>query len=301
MLDYGISSQAVIDLFSKPTRGIFYVLDEETIMPRNSDKIFTQKLQNNNRNNPKFSKSTEGSFQITHYAGTVEYNTSMWLEINKDYYEDDIVLTVMKSEITTLSKLFVQYGLNGIPSYLSDKGKPDSRSLGCQFVTVCRSFRDQFYHVLSTLKDTHPHFIRCIIPNHKQEPLKIDDAIVLDQLRCNSIFESTKIYQLGYPNSLKYTTFLRRYYLLAEHVSRSAPYACAATKSILETLIKDGVVDATKCQYGLTKIFFRVGELPKIEEARERKIVQLIIVIKACARGYIARKYLKCISCIKSL
>jgi len=50
----------------------------------------------------------------------------------------------------------------------------------------------------------------------------------------------------------------------------------AATKAILEVLIKDGVVDAAKCQYGITKIFLRA----KIEEARE-KIGTLIPVIQA--------------------
>jgi len=64
---------------------------------------------------------------------------------------------------------------------------------------------------------------------------------------------------------------------------------CEPTKAILEVLIKDGVVDAAKCQYGLTKIFLRVGELPKIEEARE-KIGTLIPVIQACAQ--VAKKEL---------
>jgi len=39
------------------------------------------------------------------------------------------------------------------------------------------------------------------------------------------------------------------------------------------------------------KIFFRVGELAKIEEACERKIGALIPVVQACARGYIVRKF----------
>jgi len=46
--------------------------------------------------------------------------------------------------------------------------------------------------------------------------------------------------------------------MLAEHVPLKA-----TTKAILDLLIKEGVVDVSKLQYGLTKFFFCVGELAK--------------------------------------
>ncbi len=49
------------------------------------------------------------------------------------------------------------------------------------------------------------------------------------------------------------------------------------------------MIDPAKVQYGLTKVFFRVGELAKIEEAREKKIGELIPIVQALARGYVGR------------
>lgn len=39
----------------------------------------------------------------------------------------------------------------------------------------------------------------------------------------------------------------------------------------------------------MTKVFFRVGELAKIEEAREKRIGELIPIVQALWRGYIGR------------
>jgi myosin heavy subunit len=298
MLDFGIDSQATIDLIAKKTKsGILYVLDEESVFPKATDKSFTEKLQKQYEGkHPKFGKpplSNELTFQIAHYAGTVEYNTQNWLEKNRDPLQHDLEQTIKSSEIPSLSKLFMQFALNEAdPTSNTGTGKQSSRTgKSASFITVASQYRDQLNDLLDTLGATYPHFIRCIIPNHKQEALKIDDAVVLDQLRCNGVLEGIKISRMGYPNRLKYPAFLKRYYILAEHVPRKAPDARAATKAILDVLIKEGVVDSSKLQYGLTKIFFRVGELPKIEEAREKKIGQLIPVVQACARGYIARKF----------
>jgi myosin heavy subunit len=63
-------------------------LDEESVFPKATDKSFTEKLQKNHEGkHPKFSKpmlSLELIFQIIHYAGTVEYNITNWLEKNYD-------------------------------------------------------------------------------------------------------------------------------------------------------------------------------------------------------------------------
>jgi myosin heavy subunit len=63
---------------------------------------------------------------------------------------------------------------------------------------------------MNTLGSTMPHFIRCIIPNHKQVAGTIDDAVVLDQLRCNGVLEGIRISRKGFPNRIVYAEFLKR-------------------------------------------------------------------------------------------
>jgi myosin heavy subunit len=47
MLDFGIDSQATIDLISKKPKGIFILLDEEAVFPKATDKTFIEKLSKN--------------------------------------------------------------------------------------------------------------------------------------------------------------------------------------------------------------------------------------------------------------
>jgi len=121
-------------------------------------------------------------------------------------------------------------------------------------------------------------------------PGDIDDLIVLEQLACNGVLEGIKISRMGFPNRMIYREFHKRYYLLASDVPATLPDSKAATQKIIAQLVKEKVVEQKQLQFGATKIFFRVGEMAKIEEARERYLANVVREIQACARGYISRK-----------
>ena len=64
---------------------------------------------------------------------------------------------------------------------------------------------------MATLNSTHPHFIRCIIPNELKQPLNIDAHLVLHQLHCNGVLEGIRICRKGFPNRMMYGDFKQRY------------------------------------------------------------------------------------------
>src|SRR3954469_14901900 len=105
---------------------------------------------------------------------------------------------------------------------------------------------------MSTLGSTYPHFIRCIIPNHRQVAGEIDDSVVLDQLRCNGVLEGIRIARKGFPNRIIYAEFVRRYYLLHPRMEKHAADPRAATEEILKTQ----KIVPEQYRFGLTKIFF---------------------------------------------
>ncbi|CAG2053982.1 unnamed protein product [Timema podura] len=79
--------------------GILSILEEESMFPKATDRTFEEKLMNNHLGkSPNFQKpkppkpgQVAAHFAICHYAGTVSYNLSGWLEKNKDPLNDTVV------------------------------------------------------------------------------------------------------------------------------------------------------------------------------------------------------------------
>eukprot|EP01121_Diplochlamys_sp_Union-15-3_P003572 TRINITY_DN1350_c0_g2_i1.p1 TRINITY_DN1350_c0_g2~~TRINITY_DN1350_c0_g2_i1.p1 ORF type:complete len:1508 (-),score=393.15 TRINITY_DN1350_c0_g2_i1:16-4539(-) len=303
-LDFGLDSQATIDLLEKKPNGIFPLLDEESVFPNATDQTFVNKVDKAHKGrHPRYYKDNLAkaqNFTIRHYAGEVEYDTTNWLEKNRDPLETDLELTIKGSASKIISFFFEEYALNKSATELasnvgsSHRARTASASKkGAAFLTVGGAYKDQLHELMGTLEATYPHFIRCILPNRKQVQAKLEDEIVLMQLRCNGVLEGIRIQRQGFPNRMVYINFLKRYYIIAPNVPRRAADTKAASKAIVDYLVAQNVVDPKMVQYGITKIFFRVGELAKIEEAREKKIASMLSAIQDASRGFVCRKLYK--------
>ncbi|KFQ90477.1 Myosin heavy chain, skeletal muscle, adult, partial [Nipponia nippon] len=112
-IDFGMDLAACIELIEKPM-GIFSILEEECMFPKATDTSFKNKLydqhlgKSNNFQKPKPGKGkAEAHFSLVHYAGTVDYNISGWLEKNKDPLNETVIGLYQKSSVKTLALLFV--------------------------------------------------------------------------------------------------------------------------------------------------------------------------------------------------
>ena len=81
------------------------------------------------------------------------------------------------------------------------------------YITFTHS-QEQLNNLMTTLRSTQPHFVRCIIPNHEKKAGKIAAHLVLDQLRCNGVLEGIRICRLGFPNRVLFQEFRQRYEIL---------------------------------------------------------------------------------------
>ena len=107
--------------------GILSILEEECMFPKATDVSFKNKLYDQHLGKkscflkPKASKSkAEAHFSLVHYAGTVDYNISGWLEKNKDPLNETVAQLYQKAGLKLLGKLFATYastdGLLASPS-----------------------------------------------------------------------------------------------------------------------------------------------------------------------------------------
>jgi len=288
-IDFGLDLAPTIDLIEKKPMGILALLDEESLFPRATDTTFLNKLhqQFDAKGHPKYLKPrfSKTAFGVAHYAGDVEYEVAGWLEKNKDPLQEDLITCMKKSDSQLVATLFTQ-NLTGVGEVDDPKAR---RGKGANFVTVGGQHKEQLLQLMATLGSTHPHFVRCIIPNHAQKPGGLEDTVVLDQLRCNGVLEGIRISRKGFPNRIPYPEFLKRYYLLGKNIPRSAPDARAATAALIDEV----KLNPETFRFGVTKIFFKAGQLALIEEMREKKIGELLISIQSAARGYLSRQQYK--------
>ncbi|KAG2462854.1 MYH7 protein, partial [Polypterus senegalus] len=139
-IDFGMDLQACIDLIEKPL-GIMSILEEECMFPKASDMTFKAKLYDNhlgkshNFQKPRVVKGkAEAHFALMHYAGTVDYNISGWLEKNKDPLNETVVGLYQKSSLKLLSNLFSNYA--GAESGDSGGKGKGGKKKGSSFQTV---------------------------------------------------------------------------------------------------------------------------------------------------------------------
>ncbi|XP_062362363.1 myosin-1B-like isoform X6 [Cinclus cinclus] len=287
-IDFGMDLAACIELIEKPM-GIFSILEEECMFPKATDTSFKNKLydqhlgKSNNFQKPKPGKGkAEAHFSLVHYAGTVDYNISGWLEKNKDPLNETVIGLYQKSSVKTLALLFASASGGG-----GSGGKKGGKKKGSSFQTVSALFRENLNKLMTNLRSTHPHFVRCIIPNETKTPGAMEHELVLHQLRCNGVLEGIRICRKGFPSRVLYADFKQRYKVLNASAIPEGQFI--DSKKASEKLLGSIDVDHTQYRFGHTKVFFKAGLIGLLEEMRDEKLAQLITRTQALCRGFLMR------------
>ncbi|CAF1208717.1 unnamed protein product [Adineta steineri] len=288
-IDFGMDLQACIDLIEKPM-GILSILEEECIVPKATDKTFVEKLYNNHLGkHPQFGKpkpaknKADANFEVHHYAGSVPYTATGWLEKNKDPINTTVATLFAKSKNAMLAHLYADI--------IEEEGaKSGGKKKGGSMQTISATHREQLNKLMNNLKQTHPHFVRCIIPNEVKTGGILDSHLVLHQLHCNGVLEGIRICRKGFPNRMIYSEFKQRYSILAPN---SIPKGFVDAKKATENILKDCQLSEELYRLGTTKVFFKAGVLGQLEEMRDGALSKIIATLQAQIRGYVMRKSYK--------
>ncbi|KIX98155.1 uncharacterized protein Z520_06235 [Fonsecaea multimorphosa CBS 102226] len=283
-IDFGKDLQPTIDLIELPNPiGIFSCLDEDSVMPKATDKSFTEKLNSLWENKtPKYAPArTRQGFILTHYAAEVEYSTEGWLEKNKDPLNDNLTRLLAASKDDHIASLF-----SDCVDEVDEPYSPRSRVKKGLFRTVAQRHKEQLSILMRQLHSTQPHFVRCILPNHKKKPKQFVAPLVLDQLRCNGVLEGIRIARTGFPNRLTFAEFRSRYEVLCENMPKGYIGGQEVAKIMLDRL----KMDQSNYRVGLTKVFFRAGVLADLEEQRDSLIRDIMSNFQSVARGFMQRR-----------
>ncbi|XP_041093514.1 myosin-1-like [Polyodon spathula] len=291
-IDFGMDLAACIELIEKPM-GIFSILEEECMFPKASDTSFKNKLydqhlgKSNAFQKPKPVKGKpEASFSLMHYAGTVDYSVNGWLEKNKDPLNDTVVGLYQKSSMKLLAHLYAAFPAGSSEEAAAAKGGGKKKK-GGSFQTVSALFRENLNKLMTNLRSTHPHFVRCLIPNESKTPGLMENFLVIHQLRCNGVLEGIRICRKGFPSRILYGDFKQRYKVLNASVIPEGQFM--DNKKASEKLLASIDVNHEEYKFGHTKVFFKAGLLGILEEMRDEKLAALITRTQAQCRGFLMR------------
>uniref|UniRef100_A0A671R963 Myosin-9-like n=1 Tax=Sinocyclocheilus anshuiensis TaxID=1608454 RepID=A0A671R963_9TELE len=295
-IDFGLDLQPCIELIEK-TVGILALLDEECWFPKATDKSFVEKVVQELSSNSKFQKpkklKDDADFCIIHYAGKVDYKANEWLMKNMDPLNDNVATLLNQSSDKFVSELWKDVdrivGLDKVAGMAESLHGAVKTRKG-MFRTVGQLYKEQLTNLMTTLRNTNPNFVRCIIPNHEKKAGKLAHHLVLDQLRCNGVLEGIRICRQGFPNRIVFQEFRQRYEILTPN---AIPKGFMDGKQACVRMIKALELDSNLYRIGQSKVFFRAGVLAHLEEERDLKITDVIITFQAWCRGYVARRRLR--------
>ncbi|XP_015251514.1 PREDICTED: unconventional myosin-Va-like [Cyprinodon variegatus] len=279
-------NQECISLIEGPL-GIFDLLDEECRMPKGSDENWARKLYDHHltsKPNPHFQKPrmTNNAFIVFHFADTVQYECSGFLDKNRDTVFEELINILKASQSELVAELFQQLG--GAPSVANGSVRSGKRASREHKLTVGFQFRQSLQMLMETLNSTTPHYVRCIKPNDLKAPFLFDPKRTVQQLRACGVLETIRISAAGYPSRWTYEEFFSRYRLLLRG-NQNQDQAQASCRQALPQLIPD----TDQYCFGKTKVFFRAGQVAVLERLRAERLRAAAVVIQSRVKGWLAR------------
>ncbi|KAJ3407393.1 Myosin type-2 heavy chain 1, partial [Chytridiales sp. JEL 0842] len=280
-------NQPCIDMIENKL-GILDLLDEESRLPSGSDASLINKLYQRFEKppHPFFEKPRFGqkAFTVKHYATDVTYEIDGFIEKNKDTVSDEQLAVLNATELPLLKEVITIEEEAAPPV---QESRPGGRGMGAvaKKPTLGSIFKASLVKLMATLRTTEVHYIRCIKPNQTKQAFAFEPQMVLAQLRACGVLETIRISCAGYPSRWTFQEFADRYYLLI----RSKLWVADA-KALTKAIVNAAIQSDDKYQMGLTKIFFRAGQLAYLEKLRSERLRECVVLIQKNIRRHLYGK-----------
>nr|CAA37894.1 myosin heavy chain type II [Saccharomyces cerevisiae]prf//1806328A myosin II:SUBUNIT=heavy chain [Saccharomyces cerevisiae] len=298
-ISYGKDLQLTIDLIE--ARGhdrVLPLLVEEAVLPKSLMESFYSKLISTwDQNSSKFKRSAlKNGFILKDYAGDVN---TLWKAgyPKTDPLNDNLLSLLSSSQNDIISKLFQPEGgknllVCGVEANISNQEVKKSARTST-FKTTSSRHREQQITLLNQLASTHPHFVRCIIPNNVKKVKTFNRSLILDQLRCNGVLEGIRLAREGYPNRIAFQEFFQRYRILYPENSTTTTFSSklkASTKQNCRFLLTSLQLDTKVYKIGILTVFQKLEYWSDLEKQKDVNVNNIMIKLTATIRGYTVRK-----------
>eukprot|EP00301_Raphidiophrys_heterophryoidea_P001740 c10828_g1_i1.p1 GENE.c10828_g1_i1~~c10828_g1_i1.p1 ORF type:complete len:1377 (-),score=284.44 c10828_g1_i1:307-4395(-) len=283
-------NQDALTMLEDKKRGVFAMIDDEGKKPKASDVNLLANLHTQHRSKtkrwikPSNSKSASSqqvtdkeAFVFRHFAGDVCYHIKSFLDKNTQTISLDAELVLSTSEHPLFPLFF--------PALYSKNPADKKKQSGASQTTVSSQFLLQLNKLMDVLNVTSPSFIRCIKPNMAQVPGLFDGRMCLDQLRCSGMLEALSLMQIGYPTRCPYDYLYNMYVNQMPEAIRHLP-----ASQFVEAILMALDLDKNEYALGVTRVFFKAGQLAFLEQLTGRDLSEGGVDIVAKVKKWLVRK-----------
>eukprot|EP00922_Rhytidocystis_sp_ex-Travisia-forbesii_P025993 GHVS01038103.1.p1 GENE.GHVS01038103.1~~GHVS01038103.1.p1 ORF type:complete len:437 (-),score=61.94 GHVS01038103.1:194-1504(-) len=270
-------NQAIISLLCNRRESILSALEDQCLAPGGTDKGFLRCCAQSMKEKEQFVSSGGGDrFLVLHTIGPIHYSADNFLLKNKDVLRSEMVKVVQSSTNRLASALFEGVSV--------ERGKlAKGQLIGSQFMSQLESLMD-------ILNNSEPHFIRCVKPNDKKQPLRWDSAKTLIQLHALSILEALQLRNLGYSYRRPFHEFVYQFKYVDLGITGDDKLS---DEKKTEKVLMRANIDKTGWQLGKTMVFLK-QEATKAMSAYQRKVTlqwqPLVLIIEAMRMRQLLRK-----------
>jgi len=191
--------------------GMFALINEESIFPQGSDASLFSKLKANVKDR-EFSvppKGAKSEFQLKHYAGSVTYDTAGMLDKNKDHMYPEMMAMISAATNPVAAAVFAEdIAASSAASGSNKNGRPTGTK---RPDTTCVQYKSMVNTLMTDLKKTSLHYIRCIKPNDTKSSGVFQDQLVMTQALYLGLLENVKVRRAGYAFRMEYHRFVAKY------------------------------------------------------------------------------------------
>ena len=279
-------NQPCLDLIEGRPLGVIALLQEECRLKTATDRSFVEKMKTSLKGKPHYKPSRLDpiSFIIEHFAGSVTYNTTGFLEKNKDTVNTDLEDAMLSTSHAFIKKVIERH-VKSKTSGGGGAGGGGKKSIH----TVANNFKEQLNSLSTMLKSSDPHYIRCLKPNPAKQQQLFEGNMILEQLRYSGVLESVQIRLAGYSSRMLKNDFVSNFELLVRslRVGNEMDVKC-------RRIIEIAKLPAEKYALGKTKVFFKDNNaLSRIQEVMAEYAFSFAVKLQSAFRRHSARKKFK--------
>ena len=228
-------------------------------------------------------------FEIKHFAGIVRYDSTGFVEKNRDklyHHLDDMLMTSTDLSFGTIMReqspdaaaaLVLANAQMGVKmSKMARRRSVTSSAVAAMQdksqATLSSRFQSQLNKLVHILNSSEAHFVRCIKPNNMKQDGIIEDDLVIKQLNYLGVLQAVQLRKLGYPIRRKNVDFKEKYWMLSncnrrqlEMVGQGHHYDYKKCVMIVNDLMNKYPLCSGNMAVGRTLVFMRQEALRVLE------------------------------------